>query len=466
MLQSRTWHAQRLQFILSAAEHWATELRAEGFTVHHITSPSVRSGVDAFHDEHPDAHLIATEPRSRPLFMALQQAGVTFVPDDSFLTERHQFQQWAQGKKSLTMEPFYRWQRQRLGYLMDGDEPAGGAWNLDADNRLPPPKGPHAWPVAPTYQPDDIDRAVQARIVSGEFPVTGNTELGIWGTTRAHALDQLRWFLDYAFADFGPYEDAMPQDSWTVNHSLLSPYLNIGLLSPREVCDAAVARFHAGGIPLASAEGFIRQIIGWREYINGVYWTFPADYAQHNSLGADRPLLPLFTDPQATDMACMNHTITDLMEHGWNHHIPRLMLMANLALISGVNPQEFLAWMRRMFIDAADWVMVPNVIGMGVHADGGVMMTKPYAAGGAYIKRMSQFCSTCRYRPTVRTGEDACPFTTLYWDFLDRHKDAFSTNHRMGQQLGGLRKRDDIDAIRATAQNILHKLSTSQADMA
>jgi deoxyribodipyrimidine photolyase-related protein len=460
MLQSRTWHAQRLQLILSAAAHFAAELTVEGFNVHHRVATSVQSGVEAFRVAHPTAHVIATEPRSRALLTALRDVGVEMTPDDSFLTSRGDFQQWASGKKSLTMEPFYRWQRQRLGYLMDGKEPEGGAWNFDADNRLPPPKKPHTWPEPPTYQPDDIDRRVHARIVDGEFPITGNTDLGMWGTTREHALHQLHWFLEHAFADFGPYEDAMPNGSWTVNHSLLSPYLNIGLLHPKEVCDAAIDRYAAGGIPISSAEGFIRQIIGWREYINGVYWAFPPDYSQLNQLQAERPLLPLFTDPNATDMACMQHTITDLMNHGWNHHIPRLMLMANLALVSGVNPQEFLAWMRRMFIDAADWVMVPNVIGMGVYADGGVMMTKPYAAGGAYIKRMGQFCSSCRYNPAIRTGEDACPFTTLYWDFLDRHRDLFGRNHRMNQQVGGLRKRDDIDEIRVTAQRTLRRLST------
>lgn len=454
MLASRTWHAQRLQLLLSAAAHFAQELRAEGFVVHTCSAASVADGITAFRARHAGAEIIATAPRSRPLMHALRALDVPLTEDDSFLTSRADFAQWANGRRKLTMEPFYRWQRERLGYLMDGADPIGGTWNFDAENRLPPPKGDHAWPTPPRYEPDAIDLAVQLRITGGEFPVTGDTRLGTWGTTRAHALTHLNWFIQEAFEQFGPYEDAMPSDTWSVNHSLLSPYLNIGLLTPREVCDAAAARFAAGGIPLPSAEGFIRQMIGWREYVNGVYWTFPADYEALNVLNASGPLLPLFEDPTCTDMACMHQTLSDTWQRGWNHHIPRLMLMANLAMLTDTDPQVFLDWMRRMFIDAADWVMVPNVIGMGVHADGGQMMTKPYAAGGAYIKRMGAFCGACRFNPTKRVGDDACPFTSLYWDFLAEHEQAFRGNHRMAQQLASLRKLADLPAVRERAAQV------------
>ena len=452
MLRSRTWHVQRLQLLLSAAAHFAEAARDEGFIVHERVASDLASGIADFRAEYPEHRIMATTPRSRPLLGALTRCGVELIDDDSFLTPRSAFAAWAAGRNTLTMEHFYRWQRQRLGYLMDGDQPTGGAWNFDAENRLPPPKAAHAWPTPPHYVPDDIDERIQQHIRAERFPVTGDDTLGTWGPTRAHALRQLTWFLDEAFAEFGPYEDAMPIDTWSVNHSLLSPYLNIGLLDPKEVCDAAVARYAAGGIPLPSAEGFIRQIIGWREYVNGVYWTFPADYAEHNALHADRPLLPLFEEPTRTSMACMQHTLSDTWERGWNHHIPRLMLMANLAMLTDTDPQAFLDWMRRTFVDAADWVMVPNVIGMGVYADGGMMMTKPYAAGGAYIKRMGAFCKPCRFDPTKRVGEDACPFTTLYWDFLARHEDRFRSNHRMAQQLASMRKLADLDAVRARAQ--------------
>jgi deoxyribodipyrimidine photolyase-related protein len=261
-----------------------------------------------------------------------------------------------------------------------------------------------------------------------------------------------------ALADFGPYEDAMPTDSWTVNHSVLSPYLNVGLLHPMEVVQAAMHRYEQGGIPLSSIEGFIRQIIGWREYINRIYWHFPDSYRNENALNSERKLLPLFMDPQATKMNCMSSVITDIHERAWVHHIPRLMLLSNLAQLAGMRPQELLDWMRTHFIDAADWVMVPNVIGMGMHADGGAMMTKPYIAGGAYISRMSNYCGGCQFDPKKRTGEDACPFTTLYWDYLDRNRDQFASNHRMSRPVAAAAQREDLDAIRERASFILKGL--------
>jgi len=266
-------------------------------------------------------------------------------------------------------------------------------------------------------------------------------------------------FFDNHFAQFGPYEDAMTVDNWALHHSLLSPYINNGLLHPSEVLEAAIKRFEKGDIPIASAEGFIRQIIGWREYVNGMYWYLGQDYKELNHLNAKVKLLPLFEDSSKTKMNCIKSNLEDIAQRGWVHHIPRLMLLSNLALITGTNPQEFLAWMRRVFIDATDWVMVPNVIGMGVHADNGVMMTKPYAAGGAYISKMSNYCKGCVYDPKLRTGENACPFTTLYWDFLDRNHEEFAGNHRMAQQLFGIKRLKDMPEVRKRAQEVLAGLS-------
>jgi len=240
-----------------------------------------------------------------------------------------------------------------------------------------------------------------------------------------------------------------------LHHSLLSPYINNGLLHPSEVIEAAKKRFSAGDIPIESCEAFVRQIIGWREYINGMYWYLGTDYRENNQLNAERKLLPLFDDPSQTSMNCLKVTIEDTKSRSWVHHIPRLMILSNLALITGTNPQEFLDWMRREFIDASEWVMVPNVIGMGVHADGGQMMTKPYAAGGAYISRMSNYCKPCVYDPKLRTGEKACPFTTLYWDFLDRNREAFAKNHRMAQQFGGLDRLIDLEHVKIRAAEVL-----------
>ena len=280
----------------------------------------------------------------------------------------------------------------------------------------------------------------------------------MWATTRGGALAQLENFLENHFANFGRYEDAMSSENWAVHHSLLSPYLNNGLIHPQEVVEAALRKFEDGSIPIASCEAFIRQIIGWREYINGMYWYLGQTYKEQNQLGSTRKLLPLFSDPSRTDMNCLKSIVTDINERAWVHHIPRLMVLSNMALLAGVEPQEFLTWMRNTFIDASDWVMVPNVVGMGMHADGGLMMTKPYISGGAYISKMSNYCKGCTYDPKKRTGDDACPFTTLYWNFLDIHSEDFAKNHRMAQQFAGLKRLNDFDQVRVRANQVLQGL--------
>jgi len=344
------------------------------------------------------------------------------------------------------MENFYRGQRIRLNILVEGGKPVGGAWNFDKENRSSLPKG-YTFPPYLEHKADEIDIKV-----AKELGIEPNTT---WATDRAGAKEVLKNFLDNHFKSFGPYEDAMTTDNWALHHSLLSPFLNNGLLHPSEVIDAALKRFEKGDIPIQSAEGFIRQIIGWREYVNGMYWYLGEDYKELNHLNGNRKLLPLFTDPDKTKMNCIKTTVSDINQRGWVAHIPRLMLLSNLALITGTNPQEFLQWMREVFIDAADWVMVPNVIGMGVHADNGVMMTKPYAAGAAYISKMSNYCKGCFYDPKLRTGDTACPFTTLYWDFLDRNLEEFKGNHRMAQQLFGIGRLKDMDQVRQRAKTVL-----------
>jgi deoxyribodipyrimidine photolyase-related protein len=461
MLTSRKWHAQRLFFLLSAVEHIKLELETNGFKVHSLCAATIREGINSLRSTSPDIRIVSTTPSSRHLTEVLTSLDVELVPNDNFLTSSKQFSQWASGYKSLTMEYFYRWQRKRLNVLMEGNEPAGGQWNFDQDNRLPPPrtkKGqtPHAWPQPLYFAPDETDQAVINRL--DDFETWGDLPNGTWATTRSGALKQLDHFTEHALAGFGPYEDAMPTDTWTVNHSVLSPYLNVGLLHPTEVVQAAMHKYEQGGIPLSSIEGFIRQIIGWREYINRIYWHFPDSYRGENSLHNDRKLLPLFMDPQATKMNCMSSVITDIRERAWVHHIPRLMLLSNLAQLAGMRPQELLDWMRTHFIDAADWVMVPNVIGMGMHADGGAMMTKPYIAGGAYISRMSNYCGSCAFDPKKRTGSDACPFTTLYWDYLDRNRDVFASNHRMSRPVAAAAHREDLEEIRIRASFVLKGL--------
>ena len=428
-------------------------MRSEGFTVEYYSSPTTVDGLDRARADYGDLPIFSAEPSSFKQSALLAAYGVTFIDNDFFLTPRPLFREWASSQKSFLMENFYRGQRLRLNVLVEGNSPVGGAWNFDKENRLPPPKN-YEWPPYLEFAPDEIDQAVAGQL-GIDAPRT-------WATTRVGALKALQNFIENHFAEFGPYEDAMPSDNWALHHSLLSPYINNGLLHPSEVVDAAVAAFATGTIPIASCEGFIRQVIGWREYVNGMYWFLGKDYRNNNQLDAQRPLFPLFSDPSKTSMNCVKSIVSDIQDRAWVHHIPRLMVLSNLALITGSNPQEFLDWMRENFVDASEWVMVPNVIGMGVHADGGAMMTKPYAAGGAYISRMSTYCKGCAYNPKLRVGETACPFTTLYWDFLDRHREDFAKNHRMSQQLFGIKRLSDLPELKERAVEVLQGLERGE----
>jgi deoxyribodipyrimidine photolyase-related protein len=449
MITGADWHPERLFFLISSARHFAQSLRDEGFTVRYIKGKNTVEGLSQVAKEFAGITFHSAEPSSYRLTQSLSEFGVELIENDFFLTPRSLFQSWAASQKSYLMENFYRKQRVRLNVLMEGDAPIGGQWNYDKENRLPPPKN-YTWPAYLEHQRDAIDLEVAAE--SKMVPTQ------TWATTREGALAQLKYFIEHHFGKFGPYEDAMALDNWALHHSLLSPYINNGLLHPSEVIEAALQAFYKGDVPIESAEGFVRQIIGWREYINGMYWFLGEDYRNNNQLDATRNLLPLFTDPSRTKMNCVKTTVADIKERAWVHHIPRLMILSNLALITGTNPQQFLDWMRREFIDSTDWVMVPNVIGMGVHADNGKMMSKPYAAGGAYISRMSTYCKGCEYDPKLRVGDNACPFTTLYWDFLDRHKDEFVKNHRMSQQINGIKRLSDLPQLKERAKEVLSGL--------
>ena len=461
MVASRTWHAQRLHLVLASAAHHAQALRTRGFVVHERRAANLIAGLDEFRHSQPGMPVVATEPRAQSLQSALQVADVQLVADDSFLTPRADFAEWSTGRLPV-MESIYRRQRTRLNILMEEGKPAGGQWNFDADNRLPPPKSEYPWPDPLSHPYDERDRSVWNDIVAGNARIIGAPPDGTWATTRAGALRQLNHFLETGLSGFGAYEDAVPRASWTVNHSLLSPYLNIGLLDPDEVIAAALRRYEQGDIPIASIEAFVRQIIGWREFVNGTYWAMGGDYKDRNELKADQPLPAAYDEPSSTRMECLRSTLEDVQRRGWVHHIPRLMILANLSLTAGVVPQALLSWMRRMFVDAADWVMVPNVIGMGVHADGGTMMTKPYAAGGAYINRMTQHCTSCPFDPRKRTGPDACPMTTLYWDFIARHADAFRTNPRMARQVASAAKLSDLATVRVKAEECREDLAAGR----
>jgi deoxyribodipyrimidine photolyase-related protein len=387
----------------------------------------------------------------------LARLGVDTVRSQQFLCHRDDFADWV-GDRSRKMEDFYRWQRRRLGYLMDGDEPTGGRWNFDHDNREPPPTDGRDWPEVLRSELDDLDREVLAGLPDTCW---GDEPDGTWATSRSEALRRLDHAVRVVLPHFGPHEDAMLSGSWSMAHTLLSPYLNLGLLLPGEVCDAVEAAHRRGEVPIASAEGFIRQVIGWREYVWGRYWQWMPEYRDANELAATRPLPPVFTGAP-TDMNCMRHVLDAVRSYGWAHHIQRLMVLGNLSLTAGVDPRALNDWMWSSFVDGAEWVMLPNVVGMALHADGGRMATKPYASGGAYIDKMSDYCKGCRYDRKQRTGEDACPFTTLYWDFLDRHHDRFLRNARVARQVRASERLSDLPDVRARATEVLVRLDRGE----
>ena len=459
-LATRRYHRQRLHLVLSAVRRFAAELEEEGFDVDLRRAPTLLQGLAEHRREHRPGSVRATEPLSWGLERQLQRVGVDLVRSNQFLCHRSDFAEWAQGRRRLVMEDFYREQRLRLGYLLDGDRPVGGRWNFDEENREPPPRDGRDWPEPPVEPLDALDRDVLDRLPATAF---GADPVGWWPTTRAAALARLDHVVRDVLPGFGPHEDAMltsgaarnGANAWRLNHSMLSSSLNLGLLLPGEVCDAVEVAYRSGEVPLASAEGLLRQVIGWREYVWGIYWLWMPEYRDLNELGATRPLPPAFTGAAPTAMACVAEALGGIEERGWVHHIQRLMVLANLAMLSGVSPQAMSGWMASSFVDGSEWVMVPNLIGMAMHADGGRMATKPYAGGGAYINRMSDHCRDCRYDPKQRVGDDACPFSTLYWDFLARHRERFAGNNRMQRAYANLDRLGDRGRIPARAAEVL-----------
>ena len=452
-LASKDWHVQRAHFVIASMRRFADELRDEGFEVDHRREASLADGHRLHVEQFRPSGVVVTEPLSWDGLALVRRLGCSVVRSNQFLCHYDEFASWMSTKKSFKMEDFYRWQRKRLGYLVDGDDPVGGQWNFDADNREPPPKdGSAPWP-SPVA--DDLDAVDHEVITDISAHCHGQPPNGLWATSRAGALRRLDHFVNEVLPMFGPHEDAMTTKSWHVAHSLLSPYLNIGLLLPDEVCDAVQRAYDDGKVPIASAEGFIRQVIGWREYVWGLYWAWMPEYARVNELGATEPLPPVFTGRADTRMNCVSHALAAVDSHAYAHHIQRLMVIGNLALIAGVDPRALTDWMWANFVDGAEWVMVPNVMGMSQFADGGRMATKPYASGGAYIDRMSDYCKGCSYDRTKRVGDDACPFTTLYWDFMARHEPRFGRNPRVAQQVRAAFKLKDLDQVRERASEVI-----------
>ena len=456
MLRGDRWHFQRLFFIISSARHFAADLTKAGFKVEYIKSESTKAGILEAREKYGISEVVAAAPSSFRLSEDLKGI-VTFIDNDFFLTPRGEFSKWASSGKKLLMENFYRIQRKKLNILMDGDEPAGGKWNYDAENRIPLPEG-HKFPPYLIHKADEIDHEVIKELESSDLDLWGDKPDGTWATTRAGALKQLEHFIENNLNNFGPYEDASSTDNWAIHHSLLSPYLNNGLLHAEEVVKAVLAGAKKKKVSLASLEGFIRQVIGWREYVNGIYWNFGDEYRNSNHFNAKDELPPMFEDPDKTEMQCMKNVISDVKKRSWVHHIPRLMIISNFAQLTSTSPQALLKWMRRVFIDATDWVMVPNVIGMSMHADGGRMMSKPYIAGGAYISRMSNYCDGCRFNPKLRIGENACPFTMLYWNFVDQNYEQLAKNPRIIQQISGIKRLKDVPEIQVQSKEVISQI--------
>jgi len=470
---TQVWSGKpRIAVFLAAMRHFRDALRARGFVVHYraLDTHDAATLEEALADDlarlRPE-RVLAVRPGEWRLAESLpavcREAGVEWSEreDTHFYASPQDFAGWAKGKKELRLEFFYRWLRKREDVLMEGGEPAGGRWNYDAENRGSFGKtGPGRLPVPQAFAPDASTREVLA-LVEARFPEhPGRLEAFDWPVTPEQAEQALEDFIAHRLAKFGEYQDAIWSGEPWLYHSRLSAAMNLKLLSPRRAVAAAVAAWRAGRAPIEAVEGFVRQILGWREYVRGVYWLRMPGFLDDNALGADRPLPALYWTGQ-TQMACMRDALRQTLDLGYAHHIQRLMVTGLFALLLGVRPREIHAWYLAVYVDAVEWVELPNVLGMSQYADGGKMVSKPYAASGKYIQRMSNHCAGCRFDPGEAVGENACPFTTLYWDFLDRHRERFHDHPRAALQWRNLDRLPDqrLQAIRARAERLRASLA-------
>jgi deoxyribodipyrimidine photolyase-related protein len=440
---------------LAAMRHFALALQHAGRPLHYTRLEAPGNGGSLAAQLQADilrlapARLVMTAPGDWRVLEAIKTvAAASKLPldireDRHFFSSVRDFAAHAKGRKSLRMEYFYREQRKRHDVLMQDGEPVGGQWNFDADNRAAfGAAGPGAVPPRAKFEPDATTREVIALVDNRFAQHPGRLDSFAWPVTRAQALQSLQAFVRERLPLFGRYQDAMwPGDPW-LYHAHLSAALNLKLLNPREVVAAAVAAHREGHAPLASVEGFVRQILGWREYVRGVYWTQMPGYLERNELNAEHDL-PAWFWTGGTDMACLRDALTQTLEHGYANHIQRLMVIGLYTLMLGVQPKQVHAWYLAVYVDAVEWVELPNTLGMSQYADGGVMGSKPYIATGKYIQRMSPHCKGCRYDPAQRSGDNACPFTTLYWDFLMRHETALARNPRMALQVRNVARLTD-----------------------
>ena len=463
-------HRRKLAFVLSAMRHFAVELRAAGHSVDYVSLEDPENTGDFTgelqrairrHGARCVRTTVAGEWRVRKVQESWRQGAlgvaVEILPDDRFLCSPETFSAWAEGRRELRQEFFYREMRRRTGFLMEGAQPVGGRWNFDAQNRRPAPAGTRFAGPKP-FEPDAVTREVLALVERRFADHPGALVPFRYAVTRGDAQAALEHFLRHALPQFGATQDAMLAGEPFMNHAVLSAYLNVGLLDPRSVCERAEREWREGRAPLEAVEGFIRQILGWPEYVRGIYWREMPSYRDRNALGANRPL-PEFFWTGDTPLACVSQVIRQTLEHAYAHHIQRLMVTGNFALLAGLDPKAVHEWYLAVYVDAFEWVELPNTVGMSQYADGGLLASKPYAASGAYLRRMSDYCRGCRFDPRRRTGPGACPFNYLYWDFLDRHRARLSGNVRLKpmylawERLGAAEQqacRDDARAFLAT----------------
>jgi deoxyribodipyrimidine photolyase-related protein len=436
-------HKKKIAFIFSAMRHFAEELRAAGWRVDYRTlnetgaTGSFTSEVRAALARHALGHVVVTSPGEWRVLEAMRTwssvfgVPVNILDDNRFICSGAEFSAWADGRKQLRMEYFYREMRRKTRLLMDGDEPVGGQWNFDHDNRKPA-KADLFMPQPFRVAPDAITRDVLALVAERFGDHIGTLEPFWFAVTRSDAVRALDYFVAHCLAKFGDYQDAMLEGEAFLYHSLLSAYINTGLLDPLTVCRKVEDAYRSSRVPLNAAEGYIRQIIGWREYVRGIYWLKMPAYVEQNYFAHTRPVPASYWSGK-TDMACVRAAVGQTIGEAYAHHIQRLMVTGNFALLAGVSPQALHEWYLAVYADAYEWVELPNTLGMSQFGDGGVLASKPYVASGAYINRMSNHCKGCRYDVKQTTGPKSCPLNALYWSFLDRHRDKLAGNPRMAQ---------------------------------
>ncbi len=448
-------HKSRLVLFFSAMRHFRDNLVGRGYRVLYseLDDPNNRGSfadeIERWANKARPEKLIVIQPGDFRVEQTIRNTAKRLelsleVEDDRhFYCAPPEFEAFAADRKSLLLEAFYRQMRRKHDILMEGEGPVGDRWNFDEENRESFGRdGPPSIKAPRSFRQDDITRAV-IKLVEREFPDSpGSLEGFDYPVSREQAREALRDFVEHRLPRFGRFQDAMATGRPHLFHSRLSAVMNLHLLDPRAAVDAAIEAFEKGEVPLNAVEGFVRQILGWREYVRGVYWMQMPDYAEMNALGADLPM-PAFMWTAETEMNCVSRSVGQLIDHAYAHHIQRLMVLGLFAMLLGVRPYDVHRWHMSMYADAIDWVSLPNVLGMSQYGDGGIVGSKPYSASGNYINRMSDYCRTCRYDPRKATGDNACPFTTLYWDFLSRHRQKFAGNRRMGYQLSNLDRKDN-----------------------